>query len=101
MACLGDKDIHLGVATGRSFFRIANADIQGRRIANPPKLKPKQKPILNFGCKDNEITQLALLIILLTKKLKILVDEKEQNTLPLQNELAKKQATRNPLKIID
>ena len=51
------------------FFRIANADIQGRRIANPPELEPKQKPILNLGCKDNEITQLALLIILLRKKM--------------------------------
>ena len=52
-------------------FRIANADIQGRRIANPPELEPKQKPILNLGCKDNEIIQLTLLIILLTKKLRI------------------------------
>ena len=57
-------------------FRIANADIQGRRIANPPKLEPKQKPILNFGCKDNEITQLALLIILLTKKMRIYLFER-------------------------
>lgn len=88
MACLGDKDIHLGVATGRSFFRIANADIQGRRIANPPKLKPKQKPILNFGCKDNEITQLTLLIILLRKKYGKILDRKTQIALILQNKVS-------------
>jgi len=43
----------------------------------------------------------TLLIILLTKKVNINLHVLNENDIPLQNELAKKQATRNPLKIRD